>query len=109
MDKEKLEKLAAQGYACVEKYSKKTIKASFLPFVSIPFVHGLCIAMISELNKIFGVDPAKGETPSNIALGVATTPFMAVPLLGAIVAASYVETVGKSYIKALIEEMESRR
>jgi len=103
MRKQKIEILTAQGKECVRDYSKKVIKASFLPFVSIPLVHSLCVAMLLELDKIFDVGKAKNENPSNIALGVLATPFMAVPLWGAIAAKAYVETVGESYLRALIE------
>ena len=103
MGKDNLETLTAQCKECIKKYSKRAAKASFLPIVSIPLVHGLCVAMQTEMNKIFGVGAAKDERHSNIALGVLATPFMAVPLLGAIPAAAYVQTVGESYMKALIE------
>ena len=102
MSEDKIEILAAQGKKCINKYSKKVIKATFLPFVSIPLVHGLCVAMLSELDKMFDVGTAKDEKLTNIAIGVLATPFMAVPIWGAVAAASYVETVGESYLKALI-------
>ena len=102
MNENKIEQLAAQGKICIKKYSKKAMKATFFPFVSIPLVHGMCIAMQSELNALFGVGKAKSESASNIALGVAATPFIAIPLFGAISAVAYVETVGESYLKALI-------
>jgi len=59
--------------------------------------------MLHELDKIFDTCPAKDESLSNIALGVLATPFMVVPLWGAIAAKAYVETVGKSYLKALVD------
>ena len=101
--KEKIEALTSQGNECIRTYSKKAMKASFLPFVSIPVVHGLCVAMQSELDKIFEIGGAKGEKYSNIALGALATPFMAVPIWGAIPASAYVQTVGESYMKALVK------
>ena len=103
MGNDKLEMLTLQGKECIELFSKRALKASFLPIVSLPLVHGLCVAMQAELDKIFDVGPAKGEKYSNIALGVFATPFMAIPLLGSIPSAAYVKTVGASYMKALIK------
>ena len=103
MDNDKLECLTLQGKECIEVFSKRALKASFLPIISLPLVHGLCVAMQAELDKIFDVSPAKAEKYSNIVLGVFATPFMAIPLLGAVPSEAYVRTVGKSYMKALIE------
>jgi len=107
MNEDRIAMLTAQGKECIKKYSQKAMKATFVPFVSIPLVHGLCAAMQSELDKIFGVSVAKGERRSNIAIGALVTPFMAVPLWGAIPAMAYVETVGESYLKTLLDMCES--
>ena len=103
MNEDRIEILDALGKECIKKYSKKIMKATFVPFVSILLVHGLCIAMHQELSRIFGVDTIKSEKYSNIVIGVLVTPFMAIPLWGAIPAAAYVQTVGESYLKALIK------
>jgi len=100
--------LTAQGKDCIRGYCDKAVKASFLPLVSVPLVHRLCAAMLGELNKIFDVGPAKYENPSNIALGALVTPFVAVPVWGAIAAKAYIQTVGESYLKALIDIADSR-
>ena len=103
MIEDKLEMLNAQGKTCIKKYSKRALKASFLPIVSVFLVHGVCAAMQAELDKIFGIGTAKDEKHSNIALGVVATPFMVIPLWGAIPAEAYVQTVGESYMKALVK------
>ena len=103
MSTKRIEILAAQGKECIRKYTQKAMKASFLPFVSVPLVHGLCVAMQAELDKIFDIGAAKNEKYSNIALGALATPFMLVPVWGAIPSAAYVQTVGESYLKALIK------
>jgi len=103
MRKNEIKLLTTQGKECIRDYSGKVIKASFLPLVSIPLVHSLCVAMLRELDKIFDVSPVKDEKLSNIAIGVLATPFMMVPIWGAIAAKAYVETVGESYLKALID------
>ena len=107
MNEDRIKKLTAQGKECISEYSQKAMKAALLPFVSIPLVHGLCVAMQSELDKIFDIGAAKGEKYSNIALGVLATPFILVPLWGAIPAMAYVQIVGESYLKALIKILES--
>jgi len=106
MRTDKTETLFAEGKACVRSYAKKVVKASFLPLVSLPLAHGLCAAMLKDLDKIFGVGKAVDENPSNIALGLLATPFMAVPLWGAIAAKAYIETVGESYLRALTKKMK---
>ena len=106
MGNSKLEVLTLQGKECIEVFSKRALKASFLPLVSLPLVQGLCLAMQTELDKIFDVGTAKGEKYSNIALGIFATPLMLIPLLGAIPSEAYVRTVGKSYMKALIKQHE---
>ena len=97
-----IETLTARGEQCIKNYSKRAIKATFVPFISIPLVHGLCAAMMNDLDGIFGLT-AKNERASNIAVGVLSTPFMMVPVWGAVPAAAYVKTVGESYLKALVD------
>lgn len=83
------------------------MKATFLPFVSLPLVHGLSAAMLAELSKIFGVSTAKNERLMGIGLGILATPFMLVPIWGAIAARSYIETVGNSYLRELCADIGS--
>ena len=106
MIEDKIELLTTQGEQCVKRYSKRAVKATFVPFVSMPLVHSLCAAMMNDLDKIYGVS-AKGERASNVAVGVLATPFMMVPVWGAVPAAAYVKTVGESYLKALAD-LQSR-
>ena len=103
MNENKLEMLAEQGKACIKKHSKRALKASFIPIVSIPLVHGICAAMQSELDKIFDIGTAKDEKHSNIVVGAIATPLMLIPLWGAVPAEAYVQTVGENYMKALIK------
>ena len=103
MNEDKLEMLAVKGKACIKKHSKRAIKASFIPILSIPLVHGICAAMQSELDKIFDIGKAKDEKHSNIVLGAIATPLMLIPLWGAVPAEAYVQTVGENYVKALIK------
>ncbi|MCL2057126.1 MAG: hypothetical protein FWH02_07930 [Oscillospiraceae bacterium] len=104
---DRIEILTERGKDCVRKYSERARNATFLPLVSIPAVHSLCAAMLSDLDKIFGTRKVENEKASNIALGILASPFMLVPLWGAIPAMAYIETVGESYIKALVNRMHA--
>ena len=100
-----LESILSNGHACVNKYSEKAMSIGLLPAGCIPFVHGICIKMISELNVIAGIKGNKSSASdifSNAILGVFATPFMAVPVVSAIIAKSYVETIGDNYLNDLI-------
>ena len=44
--------IRAVGVKCAESYADKAMKIGFVPGGCIPVVHGLCIAMVMELNKI---------------------------------------------------------
>lgn len=103
--KKYLESILTKGHACVNKHSDNAMSIGLLPVGCIPFVHGICIKMISELNTIAGFKGNKNSASdvfSNAVLGAFATPFMVVPGLSAIVAKSYVETIGDSYLTALI-------
>ena len=95
-------KLESDGKRCVKEYSDKAMKIGFLPVGCIPIVHGICIKMIAELNRIFGLKSVDNEKLGDFVIGLISTPFMAVPLLSAAVASAYVETVGNDYLAVLI-------
>lgn len=104
ISKEKIEEMERRGKAISDDYSDKAMKIGFLPGGCIPFVHGLCIKMLTELDKAFGIKTAEGfgaEIFSNVMLGIIATPFMVVPLLSAAVAKGYVAAVGEGYIEAV--------
>lgn len=48
-----------RGKECIERYKRKAAKIGVLPIGCIPIVHGICIKMISELNKIGGLPSEK--------------------------------------------------
>ena len=65
----------------------------------------MCIKMIADLNNVAGFKSGKSfadEVFADAIIGLIVTPFMAVPLLSAAVASAYVQTVGESYLNALI-------
>lgn len=104
-EKKKNRQLATKGHQCVNKYAEKAKKAGFLPVGCIPIVHGICGKMIFELNHIFGIKNT-GEAWSNVVVGLVVTPIMAVPFISIAAAESYVETVGNSYVDALMNVVE---
>lgn len=107
--KKRISQIKTSGMACVEKHSKKAEKIGFIPGGCIPFVHGICQAMISELNKKVGIDSSKGfatDIFANAIVGLIATPFMVVPILSAGVAYAYVSAVGETYLDSLMAVIE---
>lgn len=101
--------LRMEGQECIERYSKKALKIGFVPLGCIPIVHGMCIKMMVDLNKLVGINSSKGfaeEIFVNAVVGIIVTPFMAIPLISAAAAPSYIETVGKDYLDMLLEVVE---
>lgn len=102
---ERIQKIEKQGKECIERYSSAATKRSILPVGGIPFVHGICIKMIVELNDILDIKGGKelgANIFANVVVGVIATPLMAVPLLGIAVAKAYVEAIGEEYLKTLL-------
>ena len=93
-----------QAKQCTEKYADKAMKIGFVPGGCIPFVHGLCIKMVAELHKIYGLSSSEDFAAnifSHVLVGLLATPFMGVPLLSAAVAYGYVTAAGEQYTEAL--------
>lgn len=105
-DREKrIKKMRASGKECVDSYANKAGKIGFVPGGCIPIVHGMCISMVSSLNKIVGINSSKGFSSdifANAVTGIVATPFMAVPFLSAAVAYGYVAAIGESYLDSLM-------
>ncbi len=102
---ERISKLRSKGQSCVEKYSDKATKIGFVPGGCIPIVHGLCISMIAELNRIVGIASTKDlatDIFANAAVGIIATPLMVIPVLSAAVAYAYVSAVGEAYLDTLM-------
>ncbi|MDL2302578.1 GTPase domain-containing protein [Lachnospiraceae bacterium OttesenSCG-928-D06] len=97
--------LRSKGMRCIESYGDKALKIGFVPVGCIPFVHGLCIKMLMDLNGLVGINSAKGfatDIFADAVVGLIATPFMGVPLLSAAVATGYVQSVGETYLDALM-------
>ena len=108
--RQRIDEIKRKGENCVEKHSSSATKIGIIPGGCIPFVHGICIKMITELNNIAGLKGGNGLTSDIFAdaiLGVIATPFMAVPLLSIGVAKAYVETVGEGYLKVLMDVIDN--
>ena len=101
----RIEKLRAVGKEGVDSYANKAGKIGFVPGGCIPIVHGMCISMVSSLNKIVGINSSKdfsSDIFANVLTGIVVTPFLVVPFLSAAVAYSYVAAIGESYLDSLM-------
>ena len=80
----------------------------FIPIVSIPIVHGLCVSVVSDLEKMAGLDSLDNDQIiANIVVGAIMTPIMAIPLFGGLVAGGYVHAAGEGALEALISVVEN--
>lgn len=102
---ERIKNIEERGKRIISDFNSKATKVGFIPGGCIPIIHSMCIKMIADLNSTAGFKSGKGfanEVFLDAVLGVIVTPFMAVPLLSAAIASAYVQTIGESYLKALI-------
>lgn len=110
LDREKIIKnLKSKGTSCIESHSDKATKIGFVPGGCIPIVHGICIKMLTDLNKIVGINSGEdfsSELLASAIVGVIATPFMLVPFLSAAVAYGYVSSIGENYLDALMMVVE---
>ena len=108
--KERIAQIESKGKKCIDKHSSAATKIGILPAGCIPFVYGICIKMIVELNDIAGLKGGEALATDifvDAVLGVIAAPFMAVPLLSIVVAAAYVVTVGEGYLKVLVSVIDN--
>lgn len=106
--RKRLERLKAEGSSCVEKYANRAMYIGFIPIVSIPIVHGLCVSVVSDLEKMAGLDSLDNDQIiANIVVGAIMTPLMAIPLFGGLVAGGYVHAAGEGALEALISVVEN--
>lgn len=106
---QRIASMRVAGMNCIASYSDKAMKIGLVPGGCIPIVHGICITMITALNKIVGINSNKGfasDILANAVVGLIATPFMAVPLVSAGVASAYVEAVGETYLDSLMMVIE---
>lgn len=107
--KQRIAAMRTAGMNCIDSYSDKAMKIGFVPGGCIPIVHGICITMITALNKIVGINSTKGfasDIFANAVVGLIATPFMVVPLVSAGVAYAYVAAVGETYLDSLMMVIE---
>ncbi len=101
----KIQELRGKGKKCIENYGDKALKIGFVPVGCIPIVHGMCVKMLMDLNKMVGINSAKGFATDvfvNAVAGAIATPLMGIPLLSAPIAKAYVEVVGEAYLDSLM-------
>jgi len=108
VEKEKNERMENMARKSILTYVDKARTAGWLSGICIPYVHGLCIKMISEINKAYEISMEKDASDifSDAVLGLVATPFMAVPILSRAVTEAYIQTVGDSYLNAVKSMVE---
>ena len=105
-----MDDLRVKGKACVSSHAAQALAVSFVPLVSLPLVHGVCVKMILSLDRIFGIPTAKGlgsEIFEDVLVGIIAAPVLMVPFLGAFAAAAYIRTTGEYYLEAVVRVVES--
>ncbi len=105
----KIQKLKDKGKKCVKTYGDKAKKIGFVPVGCIPIVHGMCIKMMMDLNKIVGISSSKrfaNDIFADAVVGVIATPLMGIPLLSSVIASAYIETIGDAYLNTLMSVIE---
>lgn len=97
--------------ACIDKHIESATKIGWLPAGCIPFVHSICIKMVSELHQIYGLPSSKNfeNIIANIIVGIIATPLMVIPILSAATASAYVSTAGEEYSKVLSSVMQQSK
>lgn len=104
-NKQRVEQIENEGKMCIDKNEKFASKIAIMPAGCIPFIHGICIKMITELNHIAGLSFGKEFSTdifANFIVGIMVTPMMVVPLLSIPVAEAYIRAVGENYLEALL-------
>lgn len=107
--KERVAQIKARADRCIQKHAQAAQNIGWFPGGCIPFVHGICIKMLYDLDSAVGIHTTKGfgaEIVSNVIVGIIATPFMGIPVLSSIVAQAYVQSVGENYRDALIAVIE---
>lgn len=107
-----IEQLEERAKKCVEKYRKKTSELAWIPIACIPFIHGLCVDMAIELNKIYGLPLNEGFIENFLVsgiLGVIATPLMIIPVLSMAAADSYIKVVGDTYVETFSSALKGIR
>lgn len=104
-----IQHIEEKGNRIVSDYALTAEKIGFIPGVCVPIIHGICINMIADLNKLAGFKSIKhfaDEIFSGVILGLAATPRMLIPLLSSSAASAYVQQVGENYMQALIKTID---
>lgn len=102
--------LKSQGNEVIARYSSMSAKIALIPGGCVPAVHAICVKMITDLNKLMGINLGKEYTEEIVAdifAAVVATPFMFVPLISVLTAKSYIEVVGEDYLRLLIKAEQS--
>ena len=106
---QRINELKSKGMKLIEKHVTSAKKIGFVPAGCIPFVHGICIKMIGEIDELVGIKMGKefaNEVFGDVILGIIATPLMMVPLLSVASSAAYVKRVGEDYLQVAIRVVD---
>lgn len=106
---ERIEELRKNGMEYIQKYTDRAMKIGYIPLGCIPIVHGICIKMLVELNKMVGINSARGfatDIFAEVIMGIIMTPFMSIPVVSALAAGGYVSAIGETYLDSLISVIQ---
>jgi len=102
---ERIKIIEYKGNEIVSNYTSLATKIGFIPGGCILIIYGMCIKMIADLNNLTGLNfdgKFADEIFENVVVGIVAAPFMTIPLVSGFVAGAYIDTVGKSYMEALM-------
>ena len=103
-----IRRIQERGKACIESHSNAGglvgLGGAFLPMLSIPAVHGICIKLFYELDSIAGIN---AHLPSDdlIALlltGAVFSGLMLIPIVGGLSALGFIGAAGEKYLEILV-------
>lgn len=98
---DELNRLHQKGKQIVEKYSNSAAKAGAFSLIGFPFIKGIYVQMINELNQLYNVKIPKEENLWATIDGILAMPLMAIPILGSLKARDHINNLGSRYLDAL--------
>ena len=94
-----------RGTDIIKEYLDKAIGWSIIPGVASLALHPLIIKMISDMNKMAGINSSKSfaeELFGAFMANVVFTPFVSIPIAGVAAAQACVKGTGETYLNAIL-------
>lgn len=108
--KARILRIETEASDIISRHVSAATKIGYVPGGCIPFVHGICIKMVADLNKLAGINFGKEfavDIFAHMFVGIIVTPLMAIPVLSTKVASEYVQTAGDEYKQAMLSVIYS--